>query len=508
MARNLAFPPPRSNAYPGRVSSNIRVRFAPSPTGNLHIGGARTALFNWAFARRQGGVFLLRIEDTDPERSTKAFEHAILEGLRWLGIEWDEGPDVGGPHAPYHQSQRIARHREQAARLLGEARAYRCFCSRERLEQLGKEQEARKEKSAYDGLCRGIAPAVAAARAAAGESCVLRFAVPAGTTRFTDLIRGEMSFENREVEDWVMVRSDGNPTYNFVVVCDDIDMRISHVFRGEEHLVNTPKQVLLYQAFSTAVPQFGHLPLMLGTDRKKLSKRTGDTALQDYREKGFPREAVVNFLCLQGWALNGTQEIFSVADLVAHFDIKDVTKAGAIFDMDKFLWMAGEYIRRDTVEHVAEMCAPFVVAAGLASAAELAARGDWYRAVVAGSKERIRTYGELPAQIAYLFADDEKLAYDKQAESNARKHPRRVETLRAFLEWLRPKLAAGVDLAALREGTKAFQTEHGLKTPELLQPLRCALSGMAGGPDTLEVNAWLGPQRSLRRLELALERLS
>jgi glutamyl-tRNA synthetase len=490
------------------VASNIRVRFAPSPTGNLHIGGARTALFNWAYARRHGGLFLLRIEDTDPERSTQEFERAILAGLRWLGIDWDEGPDVGGPCAPYHQSQRIARHRELAARLLAEGSAYRCFCTKERLEQMHKEQPTPKGQWTYDQRCRSIPAAEAAARAAAGEAAVLRCAVPAGTTRFTDLIRGEMAFENREVEDWVMVRSDGTPTYNFVVVCDDIDMRISHVFRGEEHLVNTPKQVLLYQAFGVPIPQFGHLPLMLGSDRKKLSKRTGDTALLDYRDKGFPREAVVNFLCLQGWALNGTQEIFTVAELVAHFDIKDVTKAGAIFDIDKFLWMSGEYIRRDSPEHVAAMCAPFVAGAGLASAAELAARGDWYLSVVAGAQERIRTYGELPAQIAYLFAADEKLVYEETAEKNARKHAGRVATLRAFLEWLRPRVAQGVDVAALREGAKSFQAEHGLKTPELLQPLRCALSGMAGGPDTFEVLSWLGGERSLRRLELALERLS
>jgi len=490
------------------VASQIRVRFAPSPTGKLHIGGARTALFNWAYARRHAGVFLLRIEDTDPERSTAEFERAILDGLRWLGIEWDEGPDVGGPHAPYHQSQRIARHRELAARLLAEGHAYRCFCSKERLEALGVEQAARKERSAYDGRCRTIAPAEAVARSAAGEPSTLRFCVPPGTTRFTDLIRGEMSFDNREVEDWVMLRSDGTPTYNFVVVCDDIDMRISHVFRGEEHLVNTPKQVLLYHSFAAPTPEFGHLPLMLGTDRKKLSKRTGDTALLDYRDKGFPREAVLNFLCLQGWALNGTQEIFSVDELVAHFDIKDVTKAGAIFDMEKFLWMSGEYIRRDSVEHVARMSAPFVVEAGLASAPQLAARDDWFRAVVAGSKERMRTYGELPAQIAFLFVPDEKLVYEEAAERNARKHAGRIDTLRAFLEWLRPRVAQGIDVAALREGVKAFQAERGLKTPELLQPLRCALSGMAGGPDTIEVLSWLGAERSLRRLDLALERLS
>ncbi|MFN0242655.1 MAG: glutamate--tRNA ligase [Planctomycetota bacterium] len=490
------------------MSTNVRVRFAPSPTGQLHIGGARTALFNWAYARRKGGKFLLRIEDTDPERSTKEFERAILDGLRWLGINWDEGPDVGGPHAPYHQSARIERHREYAQRLVATGRAYRCFCSRERLERLHQEQTATKERQAYDGLCRVLAPAEVAARVTSGEPSVLRFAVPDGETRFVDHVRGDVVFQNREVEDWVMVRQDGNPTYNFVVVCDDIDMRITHVFRGEEHLVNTPKQVLLYQAFGEPQPEFGHLPLMLGKDRKKLSKRLGDTALQDYRDKGFPREAVVNFLCLQGWALDGTREIFTVDELVQHFDIKDVSKAGAIFDTDKFLWMAGEYIRRDTLEHVADMCAPFVARAGLLSERELQARRDWFLAVVAGEKERIRTYSELSDRIRYLFVDDDKVAYDPEAEKSVRKHENRVETLAVFLAWLRPRIASGIDAAALREAGRAWTLERGLKMPQLFQPLRCALAGALTGADAYDMMSWLGPERTLRRLEIALERLA
>jgi nondiscriminating glutamyl-tRNA synthetase len=490
------------------LADPVRLRFAPSPTGQLHVGGARTALFNWAQAQRQGGKFVLRIEDTDPERSTREFEAAILDGLRWLGIRWDEGPDVGGPYAPYRQSERIGRHREAARRLLEGGHAYRCFCTAERIDKLREEQAARKEKPAYDGRCRSIAPAEAEARAARGESHVLRFRVPEGETRFVDHVRGEVVFGNREVEDWVMVRSDGNPTYNFVVVCDDVDMRITHVFRGEEHLVNTPKQVLLYQAMGERVPEFGHLPLMLGTDRKKLSKRTGDTALQEYRDRGFPAEAVVNFLCLQGWALDGKTEIFSVSDLLARFDIRDVNKAGAVFDIDKFLWLSGEYIRRASLEHVADACAPYVVRAGLATEADLAARRAWYLSVVAGEKERIRTYAELPERIAYLFADEAALRYEEAAEKNARKHAGRVATLRAYLDWLRPRLASGADLAALRSGGKAWMEERALKPPELLQPLRCALTGQTGGPDVYEVMGWLGPERSLRRIELALERLA
>jgi glutamyl-tRNA synthetase len=490
------------------VTKPIRVRFAPSPTGKLHIGGARTALFNWAYARGRGGKFLLRIEDTDPERSTKENEREILDGLRALGLDWDEGPDVGGPHAPYHQSLRIARHKELAQVLFEKGWAYRCFCSRERLEQLNAELAAKKERLAYDRRCRGIARAESDARAAAGEPFVLRFAVPAGKTRFKDHVRGDVEFDNLEVEDWVMVRTDGNPTYNFVVVCDDVDMEISHVFRGEEHLVNTPKQVLLYRAFDRESPEFGHLPLMLGVDKKKLSKRTGDTALSDYIDKGFPREAIVNFLCLQGWALDGSTEVFGVDQLVAKFDIKDVNKAGAIFDLEKFTWLAGEYIRRDTVEHLADASIPHVIAKGLATAEELRARRAWYLAVVAGVKERVHTYSEVAEQIAYLFVADEKLAYDDAAEKGARKHEKRVETLRAFLAWLGPRIENGIDPAPLREACKQWVADQGLKMPALFQPLRCALTGQAGGPDLFDTMTWLGAASTRRRIALAIERLA
>jgi len=490
------------------LSRPVRVRFAPSPTGKLHVGGARTALFNWAYARRQGGKFLLRIEDTDPERSTTANEHEILSGLRQLGLDWDEGPDVGGPHAPYHQRLRIDRHRALAADLLASGNAYRCFCSRERLDELSKEQDARKEKNAYDGRCRALPVAQAEARAAAGEPYVLRFAVQPGETRFVDHVRGEVVFDNKEVEDWVMVRSDGNPTYNFVVVCDDVDMEISHVLRGEEHLVNTPKQVLLYHALGQTPPEFGHLPLMLGTDRKKLSKRTGDTALSDYIQKGFPKEAIVNFLCLQGWALDGSTEVFGIDDLVRNFDIKDVNKAGAIFDLDKFLWLGGEYVRREPLDVLAEHVLPHVVRAGTVAEKDLRARWPWFLQIVTGERERIRTYGEFAERTAYLFARDEAVVYDPAAENAAKKHEKRVETLRAYLDWLRPRLATGVDATSIRDATKAWVAEKGLKMPQLFQPLRVALTGLPGGPDLFDAMAWLGAPATLRRIEVALERLA
>lgn len=490
------------------MSRPVRVRFAPSPTGMLHIGGARTALFNWAYARRHGGAFLLRIEDTDPERSTREYERAILEGLRWLGLEWDEGPDVGGPHGPYRQSERFERYRAVAHQLLDSGHAYLCFCSSERLDEVRKGQEERKERIAYDRYCCALAPAAAKARVASGEKAVVRFKTPEGQTRFVDHIRGDVSFENVEVDDWVMLRSDGSPTYNFCVVVDDVDMRITHVLRGEEHLVNTPKQVLLYRALGNEPPEFGHLPLMLGTDGKKLSKRTGDTALADYSNAGYPREAVVNFLCLQGWALDGATEVFGVKELVARFEIKDVQKAGAIFDLDKFRWLAGEYIRRMTPERLADECGPFVVAAKLATAEQLAARRAWFVEAVKSEQPRIHVYSELPPRIAYLFQPDDAVVWADESVAAVRKHANAVATIQEYRAWLAPRVEQGVDAPELRESSKKWAQEKGLKLPAFFQPVRLALCGVVQGADLFDVMALLGAEHVLARLDCGAARLA
>lgn len=485
----------------------VRLRFAPSPTGKLHIGGARTALFNWAYARRHGGAFLLRVEDTDRERSKPEYEEAILEGLRWLGVTWDEGPGVGGDHGPYHQREREAQHVAIARRLLDEGWAYWCFCTPDELAGMREEQMKGVRKHAYDGRYRDLPREEAEARIAAGESPVLRFRVPEGETSFRDLIRGDVTFDNAEVDDWIMLRADGTPTYNLVVVCDDVHMRITHVCRGEEHLTNTPKQVLLYGALGEEPPRFAHLPLMLGKDKKKLSKRTGDTALQDYRDKGYPREAVLNFLALQGWALDGETDVFSLETLVEHFDLGDVSKGGAIFDPEKFLWMAGEYIRADDVARVAERCAPYVEAAGLATADELASRGDWFQRVVAQEQERIQLYADLPARIAFYFAATDAVVWEEKAEKGARKHDGAAERLREYGEWLGERLAAGAGPDAVRDETKALVAERGWKFPQLFQPLRCALTGLPGGPDLFEVIDLLGADEALARIESGAARL-
>ena len=487
--------------------AQVRVRFAPSPSGNLHIGGARTALFNWAYARKTGGRFVLRIEDTDRERSSAESEQSILDALRWLGMDWDEGPDAGGEYGPYRQSERQERHLAVAAALYQAGWAYRCFCTPERLGELRERQMANKERVMYDRHCRELSKEEADARVQAGERPVLRFAVPEGETRFTDLVRGEVTVQNAEVDDFVMVRADGSPTYNFVVVCDDVDMGITHVARGDDHLTNTLKQVLLYRALGEPLPTFAHFPLMLGKDKKKLSKRTGDTDLKDYRDKGYPPAAVLNFLALQGWALDGERDVFSVEELIEHFELGDVSKAGAVFDPEKFRWMASEYLRAESPADLMAHTAPHLVSAGYASESELGERAEWFGRVIELHRERIELYSDLPRAAAWLFGPDQGLEWDPKALKGARKHAQADATLEAYRAWLAEQLERGASVDELREATKAWVGERELKIPALFQPLRCALSGRPGGPDLFEMIDLLGAERSLARLDDGIARL-
>ena len=488
------------------MTAPVRTRFAPSPTGPLHIGGARTALFAWAYARRNGGQFILRIEDTDPERSERAWEEEILDGFRWLGIDWDEGPDVGGPHGPYRQSERAATHLGIAAQLRRAGWAYPCFCTRERLDAVRVEQQAAKQTPRYDGLCRDLDDETVRQRIDAGETFVLRFRVPEGSTTFVDQIRGQVTFAHAEVDDWVMVRGDGAPTYNHVCVCDDAAMEITHVIRGEEHLVNTPKQILLYQALGQPVPTFAHLPLMLGAGGKKMSKRDGDTALADYRKRGYPTDAVINFLSLQGWALDGETEVFGRDQLLAHFDISDVSKGGSIFDMKKFDWLSEQYLRAESPAALLDHCIPFLVEGGIASEVDIAARRDWFERATESARERITTYSDLPGQLDYLFAPDDQVEYDPKALAGV--HKQGTDDLLAWREWAVGQLTDPIDAPALGESTKAWIAERGIKIPKLFQPLRCALSGKPGGPDLFEIAALLGAARTLARIDSGLERFA
>lgn len=455
-----------------------------------------------------GGSFIVRVEDTDRARSTAEYEEAVLEGLKWLGIDWDEGPGVGGPHAPYRQTERFDLYAKVAQRLLDESLAYRCFCTSERLSELRARQMAAKETPAYDKRCRDLAPEEVARRRAAGEPSVIRFRVPgSGTTIVKDMVSGDVPFLNSEVDDWIMVRMDETPTYNFCVVCDDSDMDISHVLRGEEHLTNTPKQVLLFHALGLEPPLFAHLPLMLGKDKKKLSKRSGDTSLQDYQKKGYPPAAVVNFLCLQGWALDDKTTIFSPQELVEHFDPTQVSRGGSIFDPEKFLWMAGEYVHAESIPELAEHCAPFMIEAGLMDAESLRGKQDWYQRAVASERERIRLYSELPDRLAYLFVADHSVEYADKAQKNALKQAEGQAVLADFRAWLAPRLEDLSDLEALRAQARQWVEDKGIGFGVLFQPLRCVLTGAAGGADLFDSVRLLGAERTLARIDHGLQRL-
>ena len=342
---------------------NVKVRFAPSPTGFLHIGRARTALFNWLYARNQGGQFILRIEDTDQERSTLEANHAIFRGLEWLGLDWDEGPNIGGNYGPYYQTQRLEIHQKHARQLLDEDKAYYCFCTPEELDEKRKEASKRKEAPRYDGKCRKLPDAEIKMLESAGRPKVIRFRLPAvGETVVHDLVRDKASFQNDLLDDFVIIKSDGFPTYNFACVVDDHLMEISHVIRGDDHLSNTPRQILLYQAFGWKPPKFAHIPMILGKDKARLSKRHGATSVIAYSDMGYLPEAMLNYIARLGWGFKD-QEVFSRGELIQKFSLKGVTRSPAVFDTDKLNWLNGKYIRQILPERLIDLCEPLLIEA-------------------------------------------------------------------------------------------------------------------------------------------------
>ncbi|HZK18911.1 MAG TPA: glutamate--tRNA ligase, partial [Clostridia bacterium] len=344
---------------------SVRVRFAPSPTGPLHIGGARSALFNWLFARRYRGTFLLRIEDTDLERSNKQSEQNILSSLDWLGLDWDEGIEVGGPHGPYRQTERLDIYNDYVERLLASGYAYPCFCTGEELEKERQQQMAKGEMVRYSGKCRGLTEADRNRLEAEGRTPAIRFRVPGfGSVIVDDLVRGRVSFDCSEMGDYIIRKSDGVPTYNFAVVIDDATMEISHVIRGEEHLSNTPRQVLIYKALGLNMPEFAHVSLILGKDRSKMSKRHGATSIEQYKEKGYLPEALVNFLALLGWSPGGEEEVLTLEEIYGKFSLDRVAKNPAVFDLEKLDWLNGHYIRNISLDRITDLAIPFLQRAG------------------------------------------------------------------------------------------------------------------------------------------------
>ncbi len=477
--------------------SSIRVRFAPSPTGYLHVGGARTALFNWLFARHHGGAFILRIEDTDRERSSDEMTQVILDAMTWLGLDWDEGP--------FHQADGIERHRGDVARLLESGAAYRCFCTPESLEQRRAAAGVEPDAFRYDRHCLlRVSAEQAERRAAAGEPHSIRFHVPEGETRWDDAVHGEIRFDNSEIEDFIVLRTDGTPIYNLAVVSDDVHMRVTHVMRGDDHISNTPKQILLYRALGAPEPVFAHVPVILGEDGRKLSKRHGAASVGEYRERGMLPWAMVNFLALLGWSPGTDEEIFEIDELIARFDLDGVNRKSAVFDSAKLEWLNGQHMSRTSAERLEPLVRPRIVAAGLTSDEELRRRHDWFLHLIDLLKVRARSLDDFVPQARPYFEDE----IEEEAEAVAKhwKQPaevaQRLRSLRERLSVLEPW-----EQAALERGLRALADELGVGAGKLIHPLRVALTGTAVSPGIFEVLWAMGRERTLRRIDRALERL-
>jgi glutamyl-tRNA synthetase len=468
------------------------------------VGNIRTALFNWLFARHHGGSFIVRIEDTDVTRKIEGAVEAILNGLRWLGLDWDEGPEVGGEYGPYFQSQRLELYREAAERLVSQDNAYYCYCSPQRLEEMRAEQIRRKQPPGYDRRCRYLGAEERRQREAEGITPVVRFKTPLeGQTKFNDLIWGEVVFDNSTIDDFVLLKSDGYPTYHLANVVDDHLMEISHVLRAEEWLASTPRHLLLYQALGFAPPQFAHLPMILGADRTKLSKRHGAVSITDYYEQGYLPEAMVNFLALLGWSLDDKTEILSRQELINNFSLERVSRTAAIFNQDKLNWMNGVYIRSLSLEDFTQRSLPFLER-GLPPEVERPLSINYVREIMPLIQERTRTLAEV-AELAQFFFVSE-LDYDPTLLIG--KNMNRDEAIKA-LEAGKQKLSGlpEFNTESLEVVLRSLAEELGLKTGQLFGTLRVAVTGRTAAPPLFQTMAVLGRERCLRRIEAALEKL-
>ncbi len=467
------------------MTDTVRVRFAPSPTGHLHIGGARTALFNYLFARHNGGSFILRIEDTDRTRSTEEYIGSIIEGMRWLGLDWDEGP--------YRQTDRFPIYRRYAQTLLEEGKAYRCYCSPEELERRRQEALSHGKSTKYDGRCRHPDSPPPDRKPA------IRFMMPQeGETVVHDLIRGRIEFENSQLDDFIILRSDGTPTYNFTVVVDDVDMRITHVIRGDDHLNNTPKQIHIYESLGYAVPYFAHLPMILGSDKARLSKRHGATSVIAYRDTGYLSEALVNYLARLGWSY-GDQEIFSLDELIRYFSFEHIGKSAAVFNPEKLLWLNGQYIMKSGSEKLAELVYPFLIKYSVVNEGRAVDR-VWLSKAVHTLRERAKTLIELARSLTYYVADE--IEYNVKAKEkylNEKFLPHLI-VVKEFL-----KQADNFGAAEIEKVFAAVSRESNTKLGNIAQPVRVAVTGRTESPGIFEVLEVLGKEKTLKRLAKAIQ---
>jgi glutamyl-tRNA synthetase len=473
-----------------------RVRFAPSPTGYLHVGGARTALFNWLYARHHGGVFVLRIEDTDVERSSWEMVAGILDGMRWLGLDWDEGPEVGGPHGPYFQSERLDRYRAAAEKLVASGHGYYCYCNPDEIKAKREAAEQAGQTWSYDRTCAGLAADDVASREAAGLPRAIRFRMPAGSTAYDDVVHGRIEFDNAVIEDFVVLRSDRYPTYHLSVVVDDIDMGITDVVRGDDHISNTPKQVLLYQAFGAPVPRFAHVPLILGPDKRRLSKRHGATSVMEYERQGFLPEAMFNFLSLLGWSPGNDQELFSRQELVDAFTLDGISSSNAVFNPEKLEWFNSQHIARLPGDEITSRIEPVLRELGMWNDDLRGERREWFHQVIEVLKPRAKKLRDLAEHGRYFFLDPD--AYEEAA---VKKHLATPGLKPALASW--GEALARVEpftAAAVEESLRANAAAQGIKAATLIHATRIALTGQGVSPSLFDVTALVGRERAVARL--------
>ncbi len=495
---------------------SLRVRFAPSPTGYLHIGGARTALFNWLFARHNKGVFILRIEDTDEVRSTEDSVNGILESMTWLGLDWDEGPDLGpgpnlqpgaplglapfrGEFGPYFQMQRLDKYQAACEELLKKGMAYACYCTPEEVEKMRELALLAKRPPKYDGRCRNLTAEERAAKEAAGKKKSIRFKTPqSGHTRFLDIVRGGLDFENVLLEDFVILKTSGVPTYNFACVVDDHHMEISHVIRGDDHLSNTPRQVLVYEALGWKLPQFAHLAMILGSDGSRLSKRHGATSVTEYRDAGYLPEVLLNYLALLGWGTEDSQNIFTQDEMKEKFSLERCSKSPAAFDPNKLLWMNGEYIRKTPAAKLAELAKPFFKEKDISKVP-----AKIYEQAVALEHEKVKLLTDVPKLTDFLLWDE--FEYREEAVAKVL----RAEGAAGILEELSRRLAVlePFDVAGIENVCKTLAKDKGVKNGAVFHPLRVAVSGRTEGPSLWHMVEFLGKARTLERIQRAQKML-
>ena len=489
------------------TNNNVRVRFAPSPTGMLHIGGARTAIYNWAFARAQGGKFILRIEDTDEARSTEENTQIILRALSWLGLDWDEGPEVGGEFGPYYQTQRMKTYKQALDKLIESGNAYPCFCTKEELDE--KRKIAEKEQggySGYDGTCRSLSAEEAKRRIEAGEPHVWRLRVPEnhGAITFDDEVYGHMEFPCDVMDDLILVRTDGMPTYNFAVVCDDANMKITHVVRGDDHLSNTPRQILIYEALGFDVPKFAHLPMILGSDGKKLSKRHGATNVEEYRDAGYLPDVMVNFLSLLGWSLDGETTIIPRDVLTREFSLSRINKKDCIFDETKLDWMNGAYIREMGVDAWAQEALPWILKTEGVENSHVNVDIEFAKQVCPLVIERMVRFNELPEKLEYFFWDDEVTFDEKSVNKVLLKEGTQADVaLKLALDILKDENNEW-DYDSLQSKVRAAGEEAGLKPKLIFQPIRVAVTGNMVSPPLFESIVLMNRADVVSRIEKCL----